>query len=134
MIGRSTLAIATILASATLAAAENHLTPTLEDTPDVCPDQPPEPAWMQTIEVRESQKRLLVQQIYRAQSMKRVIEANECACETRYPSWEAAQTVYFERYSGAEYWDVVEATADYRREANALRLEAMPICEAEGNW
>ena len=134
MIGKCAIAVASILACATIASAENHLTPTLEDMPDVCPDQPPEPDWVQNIEARESHKRLLVQQIYRAQSMERIVEANECACETRYPSWEAAQTIYFERYSGAEYWDVVEATSEYRREANVFRLEAMPICEAEGNW
>ena len=123
---RLCLAITALAACASVASAEGHLTLTLEDTPDVCPDRPPEPLWMQNIEVREAHNRLLVQQIYRAQSMRRILEAKKCACSTRYPPWNAAQAVYFERYSGAEYWDVVEATSEYRREANALRLKAMP--------
>jgi len=89
---------------------------------------------MQNIDVRESYKRLLVQQTYRAQSMQRIINAKDCACPTRCPSWEAAEAVFFETYSATEYWDVVEAASEYRRMANELRLEAMPICEAAGNW
>lgn len=122
-----------ILCSTAFVSAERNLVPTLENQPDVCLEQPPEPAWMQNIETRESHKRLLVQQIYRAQSMQRIIDAQDCACRTRYPSWETAETVFLKKFSGAEYWDVVEATSDYRRQANELRLEAMPICEAVGN-
>ncbi|MDJ0825851.1 MAG: hypothetical protein QNJ16_10145 [Rhodobacter sp.] len=123
-----------VLLSATVVAAERNLIPTLENQPDVCREQPPEPDWMQNIGVRESYKRILVQQIYRAQSMQRVVDAQGCACATRYPSWEAAESVYFESFGAAEYWDIVEATSEYRRRANELRLEAMPICEAAGNW
>lgn len=118
----------------TIASAERDLVPTLENRPDVCPDQPPEPEWMRDTEARDSYKRLLVQQIYRFQSMERIVEAQSCACATRYPSWEAAEAVYFDRYSAADYWSVVEATTDYRRQANDLRKQAMPICEAAGNW
>ena len=55
----------------TAGVAERNLIPTLDNHPNVCPDQPPEPKWMQNINVRESYKRLLIQQIYRAQSMER---------------------------------------------------------------
>ena len=48
--------------------------------------------------------------------------------------WDAAEGVFLERFAAAEYWDVVEATKAYRRQANELRKEAMPICEAAGNW
>ena len=123
-----------LLLSGTIASAERDLVPTLDNQPDVCPDQPPEPEWMRNTEARDAYKRLLVQQIYRFQSMGRIVDAQSCACATRYPSWEAAETVYFDRYSSADYWDVVEATSDFRRQANDLRKQAMPICEAEGNW
>lgn len=89
---------------------------------------------MQNIEVRESYKRLLVQQIYRAESMQRIVDAQSCECATRYPAWDAAAGMFLERFAAAEYWDVVEATKAYRRQANELRKEAMPICEAAGNW
>lgn len=115
-------------------SAERNLVPTLNNLPDVCPDQPPEPEWMQNIEVRESYKRLLVQQIYRAESMQRIVDAQSCECATRYPAWDAAEGVFLERYAAAVYWDAVEATRDCRRQANELRKVAMPICEAAGNW
>ncbi|KHQ50040.1 hypothetical protein [Mameliella alba] len=123
-----------LLLSGTIASAERDLVPTLDIQPDVCPDQPPEPEWMRNTEARDAYKRLLVQQIYRFQSMGRIVDAQSCACATRYPSWEAAEAVYFDRYSSADYWDVVEATSDFRRQANDLRKQAMPICEAAGNW
>jgi hypothetical protein len=123
-----------VLCCATAAAAERNLIPTLDSQPDVCPEQPPEPDWMQNIDVRDSYKRLLVQQIYRAQSMQRIVERQDCACPTRYPAWDNAEAVFFEDFAAAEYWDIVEATSDYRRVANELRPEAVPICEAAGNW
>lgn len=118
----------------TAGVAERNLVPALDNQPDVCPDQPPEPQWMQDIDVRESHKRLLIQQIYRAKSMERIVEAQNCECATRYPSWDNAESVYVERFASSEYWDIVEATSQYRRQANELRREAMPICEAAGNW
>jgi len=123
-----------VTCSATIVSAERNLFPTLDSQPAVCPAQPPEPEWMLNIDTRESHKRLLVQQIYRAQSMKRIVDAEDCACPTRYPSWKSAEAVFFETYAAAEYWDVVEATSEYRRLANELRREAMPICKAAGNW
>jgi len=118
----------------TAGVAERNLIPTLDNHPNVCPDQPPEPEWMQNINVRESYKRLLIQQIYRAQSMERVVDSQNCNCPTRSPTWENAVRVYTERYASSEYWDVVEATSEDRRQANELRRAAMPICEAAGNW
>ena len=123
-----------VVVGATAGVAERNLVPTLDNPPDVCPDQPPEPGWMQDIDVRESHKRLLIQQIYRAQSMQRIVEAQSCECPTRYPSWEAAEGVFGEHFAASEYWDIVGATSEYRRQANDLRREAMPICEAAGNW
>ena len=123
-----------VVLGATAGVTERNLIPTLDNPPDVCPDQPPEPQWMQNIAVRESHKRLLIQQIYRAQSMQRIVEGQNCECATRYPSWDDAETVYVEHFAASEYWDIVEATSTYRRQANELRREAMPICEAAGNW
>lgn len=123
-----------VVFGATSGVAERSLIPTLDNQPDVCPDQPPEPQWMQELDVRESHKRLLTQQIYRAQSMQRIVEVKSCECPTRFPSWEAAEDVFVEHFAASEYWDIVEATSTYRRQANELRREAMQICEAAGNW
>ena len=125
---------ATLLLLPTAGSSERNLIPALNNQTDVCPAQPSEPDWMQNITFRESYKRLIVQQIYRAQSMQRIVDAQSCECRTRYPSWEAAEAVFFETYAASEYWDVVEATAEFRRQANELRLAAMPICQTAGNW
>lgn len=71
------------LCYATPGTAERNLIPTLDNQPDVCSEQPLEPEWMQNIEMRESYKRLLVQQIYRAESMQRIVDAQSCECATR---------------------------------------------------
>ncbi len=116
------------------AAAERDLVPSLDHEPDVCIDRPAEPGWMQTIGVREAYKRVLVQDIYRARSMERIVDSGICACETRFPPWDVAETEFLERFASAERWEMLEGSDTYNRRANALRPEAMAICEAEGNW
>jgi|TARA_R110002072_G_scaffold96296_1_gene211865 hypothetical protein len=123
-----------IAATGIPAAAERNLVPTLGSKPDVCADGPAEPDWMQNVGVREAYKRVLVQDIYRAQNLERIVESGACACDLRFPSWEAAETEFLERFAAAERWEMLEASDTYNRRANALRPEAMAICEAEGNW
>lgn len=89
---------------------------------------------MKDLGPREAHKRLLFQQIYRAISMQRIVAVQECGCTTRFPSWAAAESEFRERFATAEYPEIVEATEDFRRLANDLRMSAMPICEAAGNW
>ena len=116
------------------AAAERDLVPSLDSASDVCINRPAEPEWMQNITVREAYRRVLVQDIYRAQNLERIVEAGSCACDIRFPSWEAAETVFLERFAAAERWKMLEASDRYNRRANAVRPEAMAVCEAEGNW
>lgn len=116
------------------AVAERDLVPSLDNTPDVCGERPAEPDWMQSIALREAYKRVLVQDIYRAQNLERIVELGICDCATRFPSWNAAEAVFSERFSDAERWEMLEASDDFNRRANEVRPEAMEICEAAGNW
>ena len=116
------------------ATAESNFVPSLDSEPDVCTERPAEPDWMKNIGVREAYKRVLVQDIYRAQNLERIVDAGSCACDVRYPPWEAAETEFRERFTTAERWEMLEASDTYNRRANALRPDAMAICEAEGNW
>lgn len=118
----------------TPALAERDLVPSLENAPDVCVDRPAEPDWMQNIALREAYKRVLVHDIYRAQNLERVVERGNCDCGARFPSWETAEALFFERFADAERWEMLEASDDYNRRANEARPEAMAICEAAGNW
>ena len=106
----------------------------LENAPDVCVDRPAEPDWMQSIALREAYKRVLVQDIYRAQNLERILEEGNCDCGMRFPSWDAAEAEFFERFANAERWEMLQASDDFNRRASAARPEAMAICEAAGNW
>ena len=114
--------------------AERNLVPTLERSFDVCPDRPAEPVWMQEIPLRQAYQRVLVQDIYRAQNLKRIVESDKCDCETRFPSWDAAEEVFREQYASDERWKMLEASETYNRRANNVRPEAEAICKAAGTW
>ncbi|MDE4142186.1 hypothetical protein [Phaeobacter gallaeciensis] len=131
---RTTLLVFAVVAAALPAAAERDFVPSLDSEPDVCTERPAEPDWIKNIGVREAYRRVLVQDIYRAQNLERIVETGSCTCETRFPSWEAAETEFRERFTTAERWEMLEASDTYNRRANAVRPEAMAICEAEGNW
>ena len=116
------------------AFAERNLVPTLERNFNVCPDRPTEPSWMQEIPLRQAYQRVLVQDIYRAQNLERIVETGSCACEIRFPSWDAAEAMFWESHASAERWEMLQASNSYNRRANAARLEAKVLCDAEGNW
>ena len=118
----------------TFAVAERNLVPTLDRSFDVCLDRPAEPVWMQEIPLRQVYQRVLVQDIYRAQNLERVVEIGNCDCATRFPSWDAAEAVFRESYASDERWELLEASDGYNRRANAARTAAKAICEAAGNW
>jgi hypothetical protein len=118
----------------TFAVAERNLVPTLDRSFDVCPDRPAEPVWMQEIPLRQAYQRVLVQDIYRAQNLERVVEIGNCDCATRFPSWDAAEATFRERYASDERWEMLEASDGYNRRANAARTAAKAICDAAGNW
>ncbi len=116
------------------ALAERNLVPSLESTPDVCVDRPAEPDWMQNIALREAYKRVLVQDIYRAQNLESIVEDESCDCDKRFPSWDAAEAVFFERFADTERWEMLEASDEFNRRSSAARPEAMAICDTAGNW
>ncbi len=118
----------------TPAFAERDLVPTLERRFDVCPDRPTELSWMQEIPLRQAYQRVLVQDIYRAQNLERIVETGSCDCEIRFPSWDDTEGAFRERHANDERWKMPEASDAYNRRANEVRLDAKAICEAAGNW
>ena len=118
----------------TFAVAERNLVPTFDRSFDVCPNRPAEPVWMQEISLRQAYQRVLVQDIYRAQNLERIVETGSCDCEIRFPSWDAAEAVFRESYASDERWKMLQASDAYNRRANAARPEARAICDAAGNW
>ena len=116
------------------AFADRNLVPTLDRSFKVCPDRPAEPVWMQEIPLRQAYQRVLVQDIYRAQNLERVVESGSCDCEIRFPTWDEAEAVFRERHASDERWEMLQASDAYNRRANDVLLEAKTICEAAGNW
>ena len=114
--------------------AERNLVPTLERNFTVCPDRPAEPVWMQEIPLRQAHQRVLVHDIYRAQNLGRIVETGSCDCETRFPTWDAAEAVFREVHASDERWEMLQASDAYNRHANAARPAAKAICDAAGNW
>ncbi|WBU62551.1 hypothetical protein [Paracoccus aerodenitrificans] len=133
---RLTLALVALAVSllAVPAFAERNMVPTLDRSFDVCPDRPAEPSWMQEIPLRQAYQRVLVQDIYRAQNLERIIETESCDCEIRFPSWDAAEAEFHEQHASDERWKMLEASDAYNQRANDVRLEAKAICETAGNW
>ncbi|KAA8605230.1 hypothetical protein AL036_20110 [Salipiger aestuarii] len=133
---RLTLALVALAVSllAVPAFAERNMVPTLDRSFDVCPDRPAEPNWMQEIPLRQAYQRVLVQDIYRAQNLERIIETESCDCEIRFPSWDAAEAEFHEQHASDERWKMLEASDAYNQRANDVRLEAKAICETAGNW
>ena len=129
-----TLAALALSLTPAFAVAERNLVPTLDRSFDVCPDRPAEPVWMQEIPLRQAYQRVLVQDIYRAQNLERVVEIGNCDCATRFPSWDAAEAVFRERHASDERWEMLQASDAYNRRANAARPEAQTICDVAGNW
>ncbi len=114
--------------------AERNLIPSLESVPDICLERPNEPDWMENIALRDAYQRVLVQDIYRAQSMERVVETGSCDCATRFPTWDSAEGTFRENHAGANRSEMLQASDIYNRRANELRPQAKTICEAAGNW
>ena len=114
--------------------AERNLVPTRERSFDVCPERPAEPVWMQEIPLRQAYQRVLVQDIYRAQNLERIVETGSCACEIRFQSWDDAEGAFRERHASDERWEMLQASDAYNRRASAVRPAAKAICEAAGNW
>jgi ATP sulfurylase len=77
---------------------------------------------------------LVIQTIYRAQSLERVVEAQECTCQTRYPSWDTAIQHFNDNYLGGDRNALREAEEEHFDRFSELRAAARTLCEAEGYW
>ncbi|MEL6465668.1 MAG: hypothetical protein AAFQ58_11930 [Pseudomonadota bacterium] len=122
------------LASAPSMAFAQGLVPTMDQQFEFCQDRPLEPEWMGSLPSRENYKRLVIQTIYRAHGLERVVEAGDCSCATRFPSWDAAVQHFNDRYLGTGRNAMRDAEDRYLTRFNELRSAAREICEAAGNW
>ena len=128
------LVLAAVISLLPATTSAQGLVPTIESEFDFCGDRPVEPDWMSELPAREKYKRLVIQTIYRAQGLERVVVAGECSCETRFPSWEAAVQHFNDNYLGGDRNALREAEEQHLDHFNELRSRAKEICEPEGHW
>jgi len=89
---------------------------------------------MQNIPVRDAYQRVLVQDIYRAQNLERIVETDSCTCGSRFAPWDTTEATFRNNHTNTDRWEMLQASDQYNRRANELRLEAKAICESAGNW
>lgn len=89
----------------------------------------PTPAWTLGLTVREGHRALLLQQIYRAMAAEAVVEAQSCTCENRYPSWDAADSIYQERYHSLDMFEHQRIGREYNQHYNRFRRDMLDLCE-----
>ncbi len=126
------LLIAVALSAPVAASAQFVAAPS--DSSRVCPDRPAPPGWTVNFNVRDADKVILVQQMYRAQSLRAVAESGDCSCSTRFPSWSDANSYYATNYAALDRDGIRQRTSHYSRTANEYRRRAMPICQSQKNW
>ncbi|WP_159087080.1 hypothetical protein [Loktanella sp. Alg231-35] len=115
--------------------ATAQLVATPETQPEICPDRPSEPPFLENMDVRDSLKKILVQRMYRAASFQTIVETGDCSCDARFPAWDITVNYYLENYARLEdQWEIQETTKVYRDSINKNRPAARDICIAKNNW
>ena len=135
-----TLAAAVTLLAAPLAAqtspqVTNDLSVTM--TPEqyrICNDRPARPVWMDEVHPRESYKPLTLMRLYELRSWEAIKETDDCGCDVRFPSWDAASAEYEERFATSTQAEHTQAQLALRNEQNQIARDVQDICEAQGNW
>lgn len=101
---------------------------------DVCQQRPLQPEWIGNLPSRDAFRGAVIQMIYRAESYRRVIDAGECACETRFPSWDSSIQLFNDKYLGSDRNGLRDARNEYRAQANEMHEATKALCEEAGNW
>jgi hypothetical protein len=125
--------IAAIVLVPTLATPQ-ELVPTTNQSFDVCQERPLQPEWIDNLPSRDAFRGAVIQMIYRAESYRRVIDAGECSCETRFPDWDSSIQLFNDNHLGADRNGLRDARNEYRAQANEMREAAKVLCEEAGNW
>lgn len=132
---KNSLLIATLLSAVASGVAAQSVSTTESNGFAFCGDRPSEPESIADIPMRESHKRILVQRMYTVNALTSVVEAEDCSCEIRFPSWDTTVEQYLEMYAGIDdRHEILALTSEFRRTTNDLRKLARPTCIEVGNW
>ena len=126
--------LVTAIVMAPTLTSPQGLVPTTNQEFDVCQERPQQPDWIDNLPSRDAFRGAVIQMIYRAESYRRVIEAGECSCETRFPDWDISIQLFNDNYLGSDRNGLRDARNEYRAQANEMRDAAKVLCEEAGNW
>jgi len=127
--------LASPLAAQTSPQVSNDLTVNMSPQQyRICNDRPTRPIWMDEVHVREAYKALTLMDLYELRAWEKIAELDDCSCETRFPSWDAAEEEFNSIYVEAPAAEHTAAQREIRRQRNNLRHTVESICEAQGNW
>lgn len=132
---KPSLLIATLLSAVASGVAAQSVSTTGGNGFAFCGDRPSEPEILANMSFREAHRRILAQRMYTENALTSVVENEDCSCETRFPSWDAAVEQYLEQYAGIEdRHEILALTSELTQSINDLRRLARPICVEVGNW
>jgi len=100
----------------------------------ICNDRPARPTWMDEVHPREAYKANTVMELYEIRAWEVITVSGECGCDARFPTWDASNAEYQQRYSGltqAEHSALRRKLIEKRKQ---LEPTVRQICEAQGNW
>jgi len=92
----------------------------------------PMPPWTEELPIRQNWKTALLIQIYRETNARAVLESGQCTCDLWFPSWDAADAIYQDRYAALSYEEQLQATREHRRQYMSMAQDMRALCRAVG--
>ncbi|NVK58344.1 MAG: hypothetical protein HWE26_22380 [Alteromonadaceae bacterium] len=112
-------------------AQSDFMLPDLDERPEN-PDCPNAPSRPESIEGMTA--RALADELYQQQGYRNVVEAGECTCAIRFPSWDRVTEALETDFAGISRFEYLEIISDIQSTTKAYRREGRPICRDAGLW
>lgn len=134
----SLIAAACALAVISPATGQSNLGLSLPDLSEplenrVCPDAPRKPDMLDWEPggpgMSQSQ---LADTLYQIEAFRNVVEAGECSCELRYPSWDSTVSTVQNEYAELTRMDFLEIIPQLRSIRNQYQSEVRELCLQAG--
>ena len=119
-----------------VAAQDSFMLPDLNEEPENpdCPDAPARPEWVANPSNEGLTRSELATELYQQEGYRNVVEAGECTCELRFPSWDNVTEAMETEFAGISRFEFLEVIPDIRKATKTYRNEGRPICRDAGLW
>jgi len=100
----------------------------------VLADAPARPEWVANPSNEGLTRSELATELYQQEGYRNVVEAGECTCELRFPSWDNVTEAMETEFAGISRFEFLEVIPDIRKATKTYRNEGRPICRDAGLW